>query len=332
MIPNYNGRHLLEENLPHLYSCLSGEQIDHEIIIADDNSEDDSIPFLKKNFHNVIIVKGDTNLGFSGNINRGIKIASKSLVFLLNTDVKITEEYFRSYLKFFDKEDTFGVSGKVLSPTGEIQDTAKYPEIFRLKIKGTINYEVSSCDESYLIPSFFLSGGSSLIDKNKLQELGGFDEIYNPYYGEDIDLSIRAWRSGYKCYYNPEATCYHNASSTISQEKRTNVKVITRRNRFILHHIHLNTERLALWILANWVKLILRALIGDKKFTKSFIEYLKLLPEIKKRRLDEKLFHKTLFEVRDEILTSLKNQNLTWVNKDLTHALPDVPKGIWKSR
>ena len=49
-------------------------------------------------------------------------------------------------------------------------------------------------------------------DKNKLIELGGFNELYAPFYVEDYDLSLRAWRLGYKCYYEHFALCRHQVS------------------------------------------------------------------------------------------------------------------------
>ncbi len=315
VIPNYNGSYLLRQNLPFLQSSLESDGINnYEIIVADDASTDDSVSFLRANYPDIILIQGEKNLGFSGNINRGINQASKDLVFLLNSDVKLTNHYFHSCLKFFENPDTFGVSGKVLSPTGDVQDTAKYPEIIRLKIKGTINYEIKDSSMGYWTPNFFLSGGNALIDRNKLISLGGFDEIYNPYYGEDVDLSIRAWRSGYKCYYNPEAVCYHPASSTISKEKKSKVQIIMRRNRLVLHHIHLNRPYLSAWLLVNWIKFFCRKLIGDKNFSKSFTEYLKRYPEIKKRRQEAKSFVKSLNKVKKEILFLLKNKNVIRIN------------------
>ena len=54
--------------------------------------------------------------------------------------------------------------------------------------------------------------------------LGGFDEIFNPYYAEDVDLGIRAWKVGYKCYYDDTALCRHPLSATIQKEQPKKVK------------------------------------------------------------------------------------------------------------
>ena len=53
-----------------------------------------------------------------------------------------------------------------------------------------------------------------VIDTKKLKDIGGFDEIFSPFYCEDFELGLRAWRLGWKCYYDPKSYCIHDHSST----------------------------------------------------------------------------------------------------------------------
>ncbi|MCS6796844.1 MAG: hypothetical protein NZ516_12890 [Raineya sp.] len=85
-----------------------------------------------------------------------------------------------------------------------------------------------------------------ICSQKKLVELGGFNELFSPYYGEDLDLGITAWRAGYKIYYEPQAICRHQTSSTIKKESPAKVQIIAKCNKFILHYLHF--EGISLWV------------------------------------------------------------------------------------
>ena len=114
-----------------------------------------------------------------------------------------------------------------------------------------------------MLPSFFLSGANALMDREKLMQLQGFDEIYAPYYYEDADLGIRAWRAGWCCYVEPKAVCMHATSSTISKAKPEKVKIIAERNRIILNYLHLPYAQLRLFTYKLWLRSALKMLTGN---------------------------------------------------------------------
>ena len=129
VIPTFNGKKLLEENIPSVLSALEHEKIDFELIICDDASTDDTITFISEKYPSFIILKNEINKGFSPTINLGILAAKKELVFILNNDVKLTNNYFLNQFKYFEIKSTFGVMGKIVGTNGETQDTAKFPDI-----------------------------------------------------------------------------------------------------------------------------------------------------------------------------------------------------------
>ena len=136
VIPNYNGINLLPEILPPLYIALKNAKLPYEVIISDDCSKDDSVSFIKKNYSDIILIENKINSGFSKTINKGIHSASYEYVLLLNSDVKLTENYFSSQLKYFEKDDTFGVMGRIIGwDDDKIQDGGKFPSFHFLKIK-----------------------------------------------------------------------------------------------------------------------------------------------------------------------------------------------------
>lgn len=249
VIPNYNGRHLLEQNLPSVYAALKNSKTDFEIIITDDCSTDSSIAFIRQNYPLVRLIINEKNLGFSASCNRGIEIAEKDLVLLLNTDIELNKDFFESQFKYFDLPDTFGVMSKIIgAKDGETQDTARFLKYSGFKIKANNFYHLEN--EDFFTPTAYLSGANALIDAKKLKDIGGFDEIFSPFYCEDFELGLRAWRLGWKCYYDPKSYCIHDHSSTTKNYRTRNwVKAIFFRNRLFVHAIHLSSIRLVFWFL-----------------------------------------------------------------------------------
>jgi GT2 family glycosyltransferase len=288
IIPNFNGKHLLEKNLPSVMAAAKQCGWAFEIIVADDSSTDDSVLFLKKNYAEIILVENKINGGFSKNINSGIKIANHDWVFALNSDISLDEKYFEPLAKYLADENCFGVMGSIYDEqTKQLIDAAKYPATKGLQVVGTINYKLQIKDNSLKLPTFFLSGANALMNRKKLTMLGGFDEIYSPFYQEDVDLGIKAWRMGWCCYFENEAKCYHQTSSTIeSNFKKKKISAIARRNKMILHYIHLPMYQLIPWSALLWLNLLVRWLWADFVFYDAFMQYLSMLQLIAQHKIE----------------------------------------------
>lgn len=313
VIPTFNGKNLLEENIPFLLKSLASENLDFEILICDDASSDNSISFLQTNYPDFIVLKNEVNKGFSPTINLGILKASKDLVFILNNDVKMTDYYFEKQFKYFEKEDTFGVMGKIVGTESETQDTAKYPNYEGLKVKGSTNFELSDAPADFWIPTFMLSGANALIDRKKIQLLGGFDEIYAPFYWEDVDLSVRAWRLGWKSYYEPNSSCIHPTSTTIGKLfKKKHVSIISDRNKFIFHTLHLDKNKQTSYRSKLFFKYLGCIFVFRISFLKSYHAFLQRKNQVQESRANLiKLSQKTgelleLSEIKSYILNEIK--------------------------
>ena len=234
IIPNYNGEELLLRYLPHtIESCEQSKEVsDYEIIIPDDASTDRSIEILRCEFPEVRVISSESNSGFSKNINRGIRSASKELVLLLNNDMQISSEMLTTLIPLVGS-DVFGVNCAIVSPeTNDIQEGRKLLRKNRHKIHYT-----DDKGEYDAVETMYLCGGNALIDRSKLLELDGFDEIYSPFYFEDMDLSLRAWRRGWKSLYTSRTSCLHQHSATINANfSREYVKYVFVRNRVLLNY------------------------------------------------------------------------------------------------
>src|SRR3990167_6085201 len=98
IIPNFNGRKLLEKNLPQVLK----ELIDAEVIIVDDASTDGSADFLSKNYPQIKVISRKQNMGFASSVNLGVKSAQGELLLLLNSDVYPRKNLLGPLLPYFN--------------------------------------------------------------------------------------------------------------------------------------------------------------------------------------------------------------------------------------
>ena len=96
MIPNWNGRDLLEKYLPSVIAATVGLIRGSEIIVVDNGSEDGSAEFLRERFPQVRVLALERNLGFGGGSNAGFQAARNDIVVLLNSDMRVEPEFPRS--------------------------------------------------------------------------------------------------------------------------------------------------------------------------------------------------------------------------------------------
>jgi len=260
VIPNYNGIHLFPYTLPTVQEALEKSGKPYEIIIVDDCSTDGSAQWLQQNYPGIITIQNKENSGFSITANNGMVLATYDKVLLLNSDVQLTPGYFLNQYKYFDKPDTFGVMGRSVGWDDDtIQDGAKLPGFHGAKIKTSGNYILK--EESLMKEGLFtmyLSGANAFMDKEKFMLIGKLDEIFSPFYVEDFELSLRAWRLGFTCYYDYESVCRHKISVSIkSSNRKKYVDTIYDRNKMILHALHLEGIQKRLW----YMQLVLETLI-----------------------------------------------------------------------
>lgn len=247
VLPNYNGRHLLEQYIPSVIAALEFSMVDYEFIVIDDCSTDDSFAFIAANYPSIILLKNAVNSGFSKTCNHGIFKATKELIFLVNSDVKVSENYFEHQFQYFNLNDTFGVMGCIMNFDGKkIEDAARLPRYKGAKFKANTFYYIENTSDSVF--TTYLSGANALVDAKKLKKLNGFAEIYSPFYFEDFDLGLRAWQMGWKCYYEHQSVCYHRVSASTNNMNKSNfVKITYNRNSFFLQAMHLQGFKRNLW-------------------------------------------------------------------------------------
>lgn len=295
VVPNYNGEKLLEKSLPKLLEILKNyKDGETEIIIIDDASTDKSVDLLKK--YDVEISINDKNLGFSSTVNRGVKKAKGEIVILLNTDVFPEKDFLNPLLKHFNDPKVFAVGCMDKSIEGD-RAVLRGRGLGEWK-RGFLIHRRGEVDKTNTL---WVSGGSGAFRKSIWEKLGGLNELYNPFYWEDIDLSYRALKSDYKVLFEPKSIVIHEHEKGVIRNKYSpfQIKTIAYKNQFIFvweNATDLDLQFLHLfWLPYNFLQSLLRR---DWAFFFGFLKAFILLPKIIKSSFKaQKLFVKKDREV-----------------------------------
>jgi GT2 family glycosyltransferase len=249
IIPNFNGEQILPRALTSVTEAVRAYAGQSEIIIVDDASQDNSVTLISQNYPDIKLVRHEVNKGFSEAIHSGVQAAVYPIVILLNSDVYPDRHFIDPLIRWFDHEDTFSVSPLILDQGGNpIRVSWNLVKLTRGEIRSS-NWDLANALElmrkRQSMKSLFAAGGSAAIRKEMFLQLGGFLSIYRPFYYEDRDLGTRAWKLGWKTYFEPESKVVHHHSSTIKRFfPYKKIKIIRRRNRLFYLWLHLSTPRL----------------------------------------------------------------------------------------
>jgi GT2 family glycosyltransferase len=283
VIPNWNGADLLAANLPYVISVCNEYPGQSEVIVVDDASDDASVTLLREKFSDAVrTLQHEQNKGFGAACLTGVNAARHELVLFLNTDVRPLPGLLQPMARHFDDADTFAVSPLILSEDGRIESVS-----FRIPYlkRGRVHYRRWDWKKVLdrlprPVITLWNSGGSMLVSREKFMEFGGFDPVFVPFYGEDEDLGVRAWRHGWRCYAEPTAAVVHPAGPSViaTRFSEGEILAIRIRNSFFFDARHCTQYRFLCWwsLLRRSIQEVLRGRVTRR-------ECAKLLREVRRR-------------------------------------------------
>jgi GT2 family glycosyltransferase/SAM-dependent methyltransferase/glycosyltransferase involved in cell wall biosynthesis len=235
IIVSWNGKDLLAQSLPPLLEAVRKQCGNHEVIVVDNGSVDGTRDFVRQNFPEIVLVRSEENLYFSGGNRLGMEKATRDIVVLLNNDMIVDPDFLAPLLKPFCDAQVFGVGSQVFLPAGKPrQETGKTRANFNGAELEWKHDRISTYDENQgYVPVFWLHGGAAAIDRRKYVWLGGLDPLYDPFYVEDADLSYRAWKAGWKCLLAVDSHVLHKHRSSTQRFGEGFIRGIVRRNQYI---------------------------------------------------------------------------------------------------
>jgi len=221
IIVNYNVQYFLEQCL---YSVTKAcATIDTEIFVVDNNSTDDSKAFFADKFSAVKFIWNTENVGFAKTNNQAFKLCTGKYILFLNPDTILPEDCLSKCIAHLEADNTIGALGvKMLDGSGNFLKESKrgFPSpltaLYKLCGLTTIfphsatfaKYYLGNLTQNATHEVDVLSGAFMMVPKKIIETIGSFDEIFFMY-GEDIDLSYRIQKAGFKNCYFAEVTIIH---------------------------------------------------------------------------------------------------------------------------
>ncbi len=224
VVLNYNGKSFLEKFLPSVIKYSEG----HKIVLADNNSADDSVEFVKANFKTVEIVKNAINSGFAQGYNDALKHVKSDYYVLLNSDVEVTPNWIETIIELMDANKQIAAcQPKILDynnkhifeyagAAGGYIDKYGYP-FCRGRVFNYLEHDNGQYDDPAEV--FWATGACMFVRADAYWEINGFDGDYFAHM-EEIDLCWRLKNIGYSVYVDPKSAVYHVGGGTLEVSPR----------------------------------------------------------------------------------------------------------------
>lgn len=281
VIPSWNGAEPLAEHLPSVLAAADRAG-GAEVIVADDGSDDGTAAEVPGRFAGVRVASRPVNGGFAKAANAGVAAASARLVLLLNNDMEVEPDAFRALLAAVEADErVFAAVPSIVRKATGVEESGTVLRFRRGVVsaglaQGTIPEPAYGC------------GGAMLFRKSVFDGLGGFDELFSPFYWEDVDLSYRARKRGLTVHLAPGARVIHDHGRTIGARfDGAAVSRIYERNRLIFTWKNLTDPPLWRSHLAMLPAKAAWDLARHRAFARGLVDAWRLRSELRGRRSRE---------------------------------------------
>ena len=241
---------------------------DSQLLFIDNASTDESLDILESEFKEIEVCKLKENYGYAGGYNLGLKGITAPYIVLVNSDIRVSENWLQPLVEFLDANPDYGAAmPKILSDTtneyfeyagasGGFLDSLSYPYC-RGRIFDTIEKDEGQYDNVADVD--WVSGAAFIIRRTLFEELGGFDQSFFAHQ-EEIDLCWRIRRSGYKLAVIPSSVVYHLGGGTLDYANSKKVFLNFRNNLVMI----VKNEALSVLLWKIPLRLILDGVAGIK--------------------------------------------------------------------
>jgi len=228
---NWNTCDITRGALASVYKETQG--IDFEVIVVDNNSADNSVKMIKKEFPQAVLIVNPDNRGFGKANNQGLKIVQGDYLMFLNTDIVVLDGALNKLVNYLDQyADTMMVGPRLLNKDLTFQHACRrmlpnplnsFFHLFGLtkifKNSKVVNeYKQYATDPEVTGPTQALSGAAMMFRRQVYNDIGGFDERFFMY-GEDLDFCKRVLDKGWKTVYVGSAKIIHFGGQSSGKRK-----------------------------------------------------------------------------------------------------------------
>jgi len=240
VILNWNGLSFLKKFIPEVVRTSNIPGV--EVVVADNGSADESLPWLKTNFPSVKTIELDKNYGFTGGYNRALKEITSEYYLILNSDVNPTDGWLEPLIALMDDQsDVAACMPKIRSydnpslfeyagAAGGFIDRFGFP-FCRGRILSNVEQDFGQYDNQSEI--FWATGACMMVRSSAYWEADGFDEFFFAHM-EEIDLCWRLKNLGYKIMYVGKSTVFHVGGGTLPNNNPRKLFLNYRNNLILL--------------------------------------------------------------------------------------------------
>ncbi len=221
IIVNYNGKNFLKACIDSIDNYL--QSIRYEVVIIDNNSTDDSVSFLKKNYPTLSLIENKRNVGFAAANNQGVRMAAGETLLLLNNDTVLMGDISEA-LRLLNEDDTIGAVGiKMLDGNKNyLPSFGKFPKPFNLLRISNLSYQFEEAQSGEFRSKDprdvdWISGAFLLTKKRYWNTVGGLDEDYFMYV-EDVDFCKKLQYIQLKSVFLPDPFFVHHVGFNSKRE------------------------------------------------------------------------------------------------------------------
>lgn len=242
IILNWNGLELLKQFLPTAIKYTVSPEVD--LIVADNGSTDSSVEWVKSNYPKLQVIRFKKNYGFAEGYNRAIAETKYPFTTLLNSDVEVTEGWWKPLLSYLEEyPDVGAIQPKIKSypnkdffeyagAAGGYLDKYGYPycrgRLFDRLEKDNGQYDGEVADVCWA------SGAALTVRTDLYLKLGGLDPLFFAHM-EEIDLCCRMLIAGYRICVEPDSEVYHVGGASLNQGNPQKTYLNFRNNLLLLY-------------------------------------------------------------------------------------------------
>jgi GT2 family glycosyltransferase len=240
VVLNYNGRDLLETYLPSLFDL---DYDNYRVIVVDNASTDDSVPFLREHYPDVEVVEKAENVGIASGYNAGADAAPDAdYCWFVNNDVRVTPDSLSLLVDRLEAAPDVAITFPRINDmdSERIQSLGMGCDIFGYR--GWPEYGEGQTEPPFSEPTEIVQGKgcAMLVDRAVWREIGGFDDG-NFLYGDDSYLCLQAWVRGYHVEAVPDSVVYHEEDVTIGKNPLKPYHLARSKTRTYLKSVQLST-------------------------------------------------------------------------------------------
>lgn len=238
IIPERDAPQMLAESLASLHAALAQVAEPAQVIVVVNGAPLSAYGPIQARHPDVEWVQDDAPLGFAGAIERGLRQARHDGTYLLNNDMTLAPESLAALLPLRD-QGVFAIGSQILQQSaGGRREETGFTDWY-VDRGGLRLYHAPVPAAPAPVAHLCASGGAALFRTTLLRRYLGASRAYDPFYWEDVEWSVRAWRDGYSVLFCPGSHARHRHRATTARYyAEDELDRIVERNRLLFDARH----------------------------------------------------------------------------------------------